>query len=86
MATQTELEAKLAQLEQRLKDMETARGESYGLVPLLDKMFPPEVRKHMRAARREQLLALRAYLDKWLEDDGDGSSGDAMRRESITVE
>jgi hypothetical protein len=31
---------------------------------MLREIMPPDVRTHMRAAQRERLLAMRAYLDR----------------------
>jgi len=60
----TDLEAQLAKLEQRLAAMEAREErEPRGLVGLWREVFPPEARKHMRTARKEQLLAVRAFLD-----------------------
>ena len=83
MATQAELEQRIASLEKRIAEMQ---GESTpgGLFALVDQIFPPETRQHMRAARKEQLLAFRSLIDKWIarvEDDAP-----APRREAIKVE
>ncbi|MGH2500415.1 MAG: hypothetical protein ACRDF0_10065 [Candidatus Limnocylindria bacterium] len=84
MATTTELEARIAALERRIAELQAERSADSGLAPLLDRMFPPDFRRHMRAARNEQLLALRSFLDRWIEEEqGDRS---VRRRESISVE
>jgi hypothetical protein len=33
---------------------------------LMHKLFPEEARKHLKVAGKEQLLAARVYLDKWI--------------------
>ena len=83
----TDLEAKLAELEQRLAAVE-AREESEptGLVGLWRELFPPQVRKHMRAARKEQLLAARAFLDHRIERLEKEPAESLPRRESIPLE
>jgi hypothetical protein len=54
-----ELEERLSQLEREL-----ARQDSGGrLSELANSLIPGEVREHMRAAWREQMLAVSAYLD-----------------------
>ena len=84
MATTAELEARIAELEQRLKTMQADR-ETWGAGALLDALFPPDVRKHIRAARKEQLLAMRSFLDHWIEKQ-DAAEARPRRRESISVE
>jgi hypothetical protein len=83
----TDLEAQLAELEQRLAAVEAREErEPRGLVGLWREVFPPEARKHMRTARKEQLLAARAFLDHWIERL-DKEPADALpRRESISLE
>jgi hypothetical protein len=86
MATTTELEQRIKELEARLREMDEDRLRIRGRA-LLDEIFPPETRKHMRAAWKEELLALRSVLDHWIEkQDGDGSKSGTTRRESISVE
>ena len=46
-------------------------------------VVPDETRTHMRAAWREQLLALRSFLDRWIE--ADGRDGAAEGRERIEI-
>ena len=86
MATTTELEARIKELEARLREMDEDRLRIRGRA-LLDEIFPSEMRKHMRAAWKEELLALRSVLDHWIEkQDGDGSKSGTTRHESISVE
>ena len=83
----TDLEEQLAELEQRLAAME-ARTERAprGLVGIWREVFPPEVRTHMRAARKEQLLAARAFLDHWIEHLEKEPADELPRRESISLD
>ena len=84
MATTTELEARIKELEGRLREMDEERLRIRGRA-MLDELFPPESRKHMRAAWKEELLALRSVLDHWIEKQDKPSTG-TKRRESISVE
>ena len=84
MATTGELEARISDLEAKLRAMEAGKHE--GAIPtLLDALFPTDVRHHLRAARKEQLLAVRSFLDHWIEAAGEEDAG-SRRRESISVE
>ncbi len=80
--TAEDLAAKVARLERRLETVE-GRREDLGLARLVRAWLPTEVRGHLRAARREQLLAARAFLDHWIERDGREKP---RRRERISVE
>jgi hypothetical protein len=80
MATTAELEARIRELEEKLQAMESDRRMSN----VLDEVFPRESRQHMRAAWREQLLAMRSVLDHWIEKQENG--GGTKRRESIRVD
>ena len=83
----TDLEAQLAKLEQRLAAMEAREErEPRGLVGLWREMFPPEARKHMRTARKEQLLAVRVFVDHWIERLEKEPADALPRRESISLE
>lgn len=63
-------EERLAELEERLRDMELEREEHKSRHPLrivrelVEEVVPTDVRRHMLAARRERLLAVRAYIDR----------------------
>ena len=86
MATTTELEQRIKELEARLREMDEDRMGNRGRA-LMDELFPPESRKHMREAWKHNLLAVRSVLDHWIEkQDDNGSSSGTKRRESISVE
>jgi hypothetical protein len=55
------VEERVRRLEERLRDLQ----DRYERRPqaILERMVPSEVRAHLRASQREQLLALRAWLD-----------------------
>jgi len=83
MTTTGDLEARIRELEDRLHALEGAE-ERYA-ARVLDELFPSETRKHMRAAWKEQLLAIRSIVDHWIEKQEDGGTR-GKRRESISVE
>jgi hypothetical protein len=85
MATTTELEARIRELETRLREMDEERLRVRGRA-LVDELFPPESRKHMREAWKHNLLAVRSVLDHWIEKQDDNGSTSTKRRESISVE
>ncbi len=65
MATPQELEQRIADLERKITQLQ-AEGAPTGIFGLMDQILPPETRGHMRAARKEQLLAFRSLIDKWI--------------------
>ena len=44
---------------------------------VMHSIFPDEARRHLRAATKEQLMAARVYLDRWIA--GLDESADARR-------
>jgi len=54
-----ELEERIGSLEERRNTMERSRSAMNSIVP-------SDTRKHLRAAGREQLLAVRSLLDYWI--------------------
>ena len=86
-----ELEARIAELEQRSWRTSMDQGRS-GLETAfwatLHRVFPQDARKHLKVASREQLLAARVYLDKWIQrlDDEEASDSESQARETIKVE
>jgi len=63
--TTAELRARIAQLEEKIKELE--RREEQGIEKMFRTLVPEDVRVHMRAAQKEQLLAVRSMLDHWIE-------------------
>ena len=91
MAKQDEteaLEARIAQLEQRLRRTETRTAAETAFWALMHNLFPDEARKHLKAAGREQLLAGRAYIDLWVKklDERNAGGAPGPRHENIEVE
>ncbi len=80
-----DLLARLVEIETRIADME-ARWEEPGVGSLVRRLVPPEARRHLRAARKEQLLAARAFLDHWIDRLEREPEPRPRRRERIELE
>lgn len=87
-----ELEARIAELERRTSWRQTVDegrgGVEAAFWALSRTMFPEDARRHLKAATREQLLAARTYLDRWiarLDEDGNRSPA-SPEREQIEIE
>ena len=64
-----DLERRLAALERRTPRamMEQSRsGLEEAFWAVMHSVFPDEARRHLRAATKEQLMAARVYLDRWI--------------------
>ena len=93
---ETELAQRLAALEERFAEMEAravdaeARADASPMAAfdaVLDALLPGEVRAHMRAARKEQLLAIRSMVDIWIERvDRKPAERRRTRHESIKLD
>jgi hypothetical protein len=86
-----ELEARIAELERRTwrQTVDEGRtGVEEAFWALMHRLFPQEARKHLKTAGREQLLAARVYLDKWIErlDEEEKAAAEGRRHETIEVE
>jgi hypothetical protein len=83
-ASTIDLQARIAELEQRLKDVERRTGDKGRMADIFQAFFPPEVKTHLKAARREQLMAARSFIDHWIErlEEHETPHG----RESISVD
>jgi hypothetical protein len=87
-----ELERRIADLEKRTPRAMMQEGKS-GLEEafwaVMHSVFPEDARKHLKSATREQLLAARVYLDRWvarLDEQESESSSSARPHEKIEVE
>ena len=78
--------ARLAILEERLAELEAREAEVGSIETLVAHLVPSDVRSHMRAARKEQLLAARAMLDHWIARIDRAPEERIRRRESIKLE
>lgn len=85
-----ELEARIAELERRgwRTSMDQGRsGMETAFWAMVHTLFPEEARKHLKVAGREQLLAARVYLDKWIERLDEKDAEEAGRpHEKIEIE
>lgn len=74
-----ELEARLDKLEDRRTAVERSRSA-------MNSVVPGETRQHLRAAGREQLLAVRSLLDHWIGRLREESDKPDRTRENIEIE
>jgi hypothetical protein len=81
-----ELEARIGELERRLRGGERRESLETAFWALMRDLFPEETRKHMKAAGREQLMAARSYLDHWITKLDEQRTAAPPEREKITVE
>lgn len=77
------LEQRFEELDRRSNAMERAMDKSRAAV---DTMIPRETRKHLRAAGREQLLAVRSLLDYWVDRLGEQPDKPDGGRENIPID
>jgi hypothetical protein len=57
---------RIEKLEQRIDQLEWRRRASERSRAFMDSVVPEETRDHLRAAGREQLLAVRSLIDHWI--------------------
>lgn len=86
-----ELEARIAELEHRLARGPSADASKSGIEAAfwvtVHRIFPDEARKHLKVAGKEQLLAARVYLDRWIERiDHEKTEASERLHEKIEVE
>ena len=87
-----ELEARIADLERRSGGQTAVDDGRSGMTTafwaMARSVFPEEARSHLKAATREQLLAARVYLDRWIErlDEQEEARGSGRPHERIEVE
>ena len=90
-ARTAELEARIADLERRVPRPSTDEGGRSGFETafwaMMHTIFPEEARKHLKVAGREQLMAARVYLDRWITRLDEQEAEKASRpHEKIEVE
>ena len=86
-----DLEARIAELEQRSWRTSMDQGRSgieTAFWATVHTVFPEEARKHLKVAGREQLMAARVYLDRWIErlDEQESNEEGSESREKIDIE
>jgi len=77
---------RLADLEQRIEQLEARRGPTERSRSAMNSMVPGETRQHLRAAGREQLLAVRSLLDFWIGRLRDEPDKPDKARENIKID
>ena len=79
-----ELERRLAAADRRTGVVDSTQTAFWAVV---HRLFPEDARRHMKAATREQLLAARSYLDRWISGLENAEEPPAHeRREQIEIE
>jgi hypothetical protein len=73
------IERRMDDLDQRESAMEKAMERSRAA---MNSFIPDETRRHMRAAWRENLLAMRSFIDYWAQKLGDDSASASGGRDS----
>jgi hypothetical protein len=87
-----DLEARIAELERRSSWRSTVGEGRSGLETafwaVVHSLFPEDARKHLKVAGREQLLAARVYLDKWIArlDEEESAAAEGRPHEKIEIE
>jgi hypothetical protein len=86
-----DLEARIAELERKSwrATMDEGRsGVETAFWATVHTLFPEEARKHLKVAGREQLMAARVYLDKWIArlDEEEAAKEPGREHERIEVE
>lgn len=85
-----ELEARITDLERRTWRTSVDQGRSgmeTAFWAMMHRVFPDEARRHLKVAGREQLLAARVYLDRWIARlDEEEEEAAARQHEKIEVE
>ena len=79
-------ESRVQQLERRVDDLEDRRSMRERSQTAMNTIVPPETRRHLRAAGREQLLAVRSLLDYWIGRLGDEPEKPESGRENIRID
>lgn len=81
-------DARMAELERRLADLEGEPGLRERSRKMMDRVVPPEATRHFRNAGREQLLGIRSIVDHWINriDDAETRATDSPSRQRIEID
>lgn len=79
-------DARMEELERRLERLEDRRGGMERSRSAINTLIPTDARQHMRAAGREQLLAVRSLLDHWIGHLRDEPDKPESNRENIRID
>ena len=91
-ASTAELERRLADLERRVPESTADAGGKSGFETAfwaaMHGIFPEDARKHLKVATREQLMAARVYLDRWIArlDEQEAAESPSRPHEKIDIE
>ena len=77
---------RMDRLERRLDELEERRNTVERSRAAMNSVVPPETRQHLRAAGREQLLAVRSLLDHWIGRLRDEPEKPESGRENIRID
>jgi hypothetical protein len=77
---------RIVELEQRLDQLEWQRRAGDRSRAVLRNIIPEETRQHLRAAVREQLLAIRSLVDHWIGRLEERPEERRSEREEIRIE
>ena len=80
-----ELQRRIEALERRTARSDRGSAVEAAFWAVMHNLFPDEARTHMRAASRHQLLAARAYLDRWIAKLEERTEEDGRRHENIEI-
>ena len=82
------LEERIRALEERLRKMQEVQGPGRKPESVFDRLVPAEARRHLRAAQRERLLAVRAFVDAAIKrtEDRPADEGRPRRPESVRID
>lgn len=81
-----ERDERLHQLEERVEHLEERRSPVERSRSAMNVVVPSETRRHLRAAGREQLLAVRSLLDHWIGRLRDEPDKPDSSRENIRID
>lgn len=84
--TLDEREHRMAELEERIEHLEGRRSTAERSRSAMNTLVPPDTRQHLRAAGREQLLAVRSLLDHWVDRLREEPAKREKSRENIDIE
>ena len=85
---ESELTDRLAELEDRLRAIESADSLRTRGRTVMDRVVPPEARRHFRSGGREGLLGMRTIVDFWIRrlDEKDEADAPPAGRERFPIE
>jgi hypothetical protein len=81
-----EQEQRLEELEERINQLENRRRTVERSRSAVNSIVPSEARQHLRAAGREQLLAVRSLLDYWIARLREEPDKPDTQRENIRID